>query len=602
MSGESRRANLWLFGPALVWAGLCLGGVVLTMLDDSAWSAVPRRESTVVGSDRCQACHPDHHETWRRSYHRTMTQRAQGEAVLAPFAGETLDTLGFRATMTRGAQGQPHMRIEALEPGSDGDAVLLDVDVEMTVGSHRYQQYVARIDRGGGPGELWRLPLAWHVELDRWIHINGAFLTPEGAWGQADDYLRHLSRWNDNCIFCHNTEPVPGLDDQGQWDSEVGELGIACEACHGPASAHVARHRWPLRRLLATGREPGDGSIADPARLDAGRHADVCGRCHGNRIAADLDAVFRGGDGFLPGHPLAEVSRPILRDSTLAGTEGQPFAPRFWPDGTPRLSAYEYQALQLSPCHLDGEGLGCGDCHTMHGPEPAMQLRPSYDSAVVCGGCHEAQSLSDAKSPGGHGRHGAQVDCEGCHMPRVTYGLLEGMMSHRITRPRPQDLLERDDQPDACTQCHVDRSRAWAAEALSAWPGEPDPPQAAAAVLLDLHGGDPIARALAAHALSRPEASAPAARRMAWLVDALEDDYPAVRWFGFRGLRAMAARHQPELLSILETPGAMEDAGLRVSMIDELRARLGPGAFARQPERLQRLHEQRDDKAIWIGE
>lgn len=618
---EGRRASLWLFGPALAWVAVAGLGLVATAVDDEAWSAVDRRRSTAVGSAECRSCHPEEHESWHRSYHRTMTQRAEGPAVLAPFAGEQHDALGFRATMTRGAAGQPHVRIERLapEPGT-GEAVVLEADVELTVGSHRYQQYVARIDRGGGPGELWRLPVAWHVELDRWIHINGAFLTPEGAWGDETDYLRHLSRWNDNCIFCHNTEPVPGLDAKTEtFDSHVAELGIACEACHGPASAHVERHAWPLRRVLAGALGSGDGSIAHPGRLDPGLHADVCGRCHGNRIAADLSAVLERGDGFLPGEPLSSVSRPILREASLAGEPGQPFAPRFWPDGTPRLSAYEYQALLLSPCHEDGLGLSCGDCHTMHGPTPAMQLWAQHDTSAVCERCHAPASLSDAAAPGGHGRHGAAVGCEGCHLPRVTYGLLEGMMSHRPTRPRPQDLQGRHDQPDACTQCHVDRSRAWAADVLAAWAGRaspappavPEPPahdplagaDDVAQVVLDLHGGDPIQRALAAHALARPEAPVAPAQRMAWLVDALEDDYPAVRWFAFRGLRQLAAdAADPRVRAALEVPGAMEDPGLRAVMVDDLRAALGPGPLADRPALASDLHARRDDQAIWIGE
>ncbi len=603
MSREhSRWPSVWLFGPALLWVVACVVGIVSTALDSTAWSSVDRGRSTVVGSARCRDCHQGQHASWSRSFHRTMTQSATGEAVLAPFAGETLSRLGFVATMTR-VQGRPHVRIERVDPRPGQPSVLLDADVELTVGSHRYQQYVARIDRGGGPQERWRLPLAWHVELDRWIHLGDAFLTPEGAWGQADDYLRHLSRYNDNCIFCHNTEPVPGLTPQGLWQSRVGEWGIACEACHGAASQHVQRHAWPLRRLLAAVTDAGDGSVAQPGRLSAARHADVCGRCHGNRIAADIDAVLRDGDGFVPGHALSEVSRPIMRDSTLAGRPDAPFAPRFWPDGTPRLSAYEYQALQLSPCHQQGEGLGCGDCHTMHGPEPSMQLWPGYSTQQVCARCHQPAALSDAASAGGHGGHGSAVPCEGCHMPRVTYGLLEGMMSHRITRPRPQDMVGQDDRPDACTQCHVDRDRAWAAQALRGEAQGAAVGHGPSAVVSDLHGGDPIQRALAAHALARDETPVDASTRLAWLVDALEDDYPAVRWFGYRGLRTLAARHgDATVTEALSVPGAMEDPGQRAVLVDELRRHLGPGALANDPRLQRELRAQRDDRAIWIGE
>ncbi|MCA9618608.1 MAG: hypothetical protein KC731_06295, partial [Myxococcales bacterium] len=180
-----RLAAIWLFGPALVFAASALVGVGLTLADDDAWGPVERRGAAVVRSETCARCHPDEHASWRRTYHRTMTQEAVGDAVLAPFAGESLDYLGFRATMDRGADGRPHLRIAATEAGEgegegEGATPLLDVDVVMTVGSHRYQQYLARIDRQG-EGEVWRLPVAWHVGEGRWIHLNGAFLEPEGT-------------------------------------------------------------------------------------------------------------------------------------------------------------------------------------------------------------------------------------------------------------------------------------------------------------------------------------------------------------------------------------------------------------------------------------
>ena len=122
-------------------------------------------------------------------------------------------------------------------------------------------------------------------------------------------------------------------------------------------------------------------------------------------------------------------------------------------------------------------------------------------------------------------------------------------------------------------------------------------------VVLDLHGGDPIQRALAAHALARPEPPVAPAQRMAWLVDALEDDYPAVRWFAFRGLRRLArAADDPRVEASLAVPQAMEDPGLRAVMIDELRAVLGPGPLTHAPELAAALHDRRDDQAIWIGE
>jgi hypothetical protein len=605
---RSRWIDAFLFGPALAWALVATLGVWSTATDAEAWAPVDRRESTVAGSDGCRHCHAAEYESWHRTYHRTMTQRAEGAAVLAPFSGERVDVLGFRATMDRAPNGRPRMRIEAVE----GEP-LLDAEVELTVGSHRYQQYVARIDTGAGARERWRLPMAWHVAEQRWIHLGGAFLVPDGTHGEAEDVLRFMARWNDNCIFCHNTDPVPGLRPNGELRSEVAELGIACEACHGPASAHLQRHVQPFRRLLAgVLGEGGDGTVTHPGRLDAGRHSQICGRCHGQRIGHDLAEVMANGDGFLPGTDLSDTSRPIFRDTRLASDPpgAQPFAARFWPDGTPRLSAYEYQALVLSPCHQDGQGLGCGDCHAMHGENPNMQLRDDYDESRVCGKCHPPQTLAGAEREGGHGGHADAVHCSGCHMPRITYGLLEGMITHRIASPDPGALLGHDDQPDACTQCHVDRSRAWAAASMAGLglrgtpAAAPSPHEAwASRVELDLFGGDPIQRALAAHALGRPEAVGSVGARMSALVGALEDDVAVVRWLAMRALRRLARLQGDfETERRLAEYDPLGDPVERIETAAGLGVHLEPGPFDRHPDRMEQLQLRRDDRAIEIGE
>jgi hypothetical protein len=347
--------------------------------------------------------------------------------------------------------------------------------------------------------------------------------------------------------------------------------------------------------------------------------SSVCGRCHGQRIGKDVGKVLSEGDGFLPGEDLATVSRPIYRDSTLAGTEGTPFLARFWPDGTPRLSAYEYQGLLLSPCYqpeqdASGRGLGCNHCHDMHGDRPAGQVRPDRAGEGACTGCHASTSLSGAAGSGGHGGHGElapDVDCLDCHMPRISYGLLEGMVTHRISSPDPGAWVGRSDQPDACTQCHVDRSRAWAAAAMGdlglsgsrAVQSAAEEEALASRVALDLHGGDPIQRNLAAHALSRPKATGEVSERMAWLVAALDDEYPSVRWFAWRGLRTLATdQGDARTLALVAEFDYLAPIEERAATVAELRRHLGPGALEDHPDLLHGLEDNRLDKAIWIGE
>jgi len=610
-------------------AALLLGSGALATHGYSAVSSELATERSLadtayVGSDACRSCHPDHTESFRRTYHRTMTQEAGEHSVLGDFdSGRTLDYFGVRARMTRGPRGEFWMTFSA-----DAGAQRWRAQVERTVGSRRYQQYLAR-DRD----VYFRLPVAWDITEQRFIHMNGAFLTPdpaEPAGGGSiarTDYDRHVTRWNHNCVFCHNVHPNPGLDPKtGAFDTQVAELGIACEACHGPGAEHVERNYNPLRRYALQLTERVDPSIRNPAQMSGARSAEVCGRCHGQRITSDIDRFLQHGDPFVPGDPLAALSRPLFRDTTQNGERGL-FEARFWNDGTARLTAYEYQGHVQSPCGRDPK-FSCESCHAMHQGDPRGQIHPERVGDAACTQCHTALAPPAAqRSHSHHDPAGAGGRCISCHMPEIVYGLVTAHVSHRIEVP---DLArdERFGRPDACTLCHVDRSRAWAIEARARdtkrAPEHGSSARSPAAVggegfawvSRQLFAGDPIERSVAAHALGEPTATAGPNHRphaLDMLADVLETDaYPAVRSIALRSLRALLARERPELIPLVATYTPTDEPSRRRSSLAPLRAALrrdvelarsreSPAVYPDVGERAQ-LRSEADQVAIEIGE
>ena len=527
-----------------------LGAAILFGLEARAVRrdlATPRElhGARFAGSNECRRCHPVHHESWSRTFHRTMTQEATDQSVLAAFDGRAVSYGGIDAHPVR---SQGAFEISFRRAGRE----VRRVQVDRTVGSRRYQQYLAT------EGDTWfRLPLAWDVEENRWFHMNAAFLTPDpegleaGTVGAAD-YDRHVTRWNDNCVFCHNVGPDPGLDPAtGRYATHVAELGIGCEACHGPGAEHVARNADPFRRYALHAGDAEDPTIVGPSRLTPERRADLCGRCHGQRITDDVAHFVEHGDPFVPGDDLALYSSPLWRDTTLGDDEGV-FEARFWADGTPRLTAYEYQGWLQSRCAVEGR-LTCTDCHGMHEGDPRGQLRPSMAGDTMCAGaCHSA--LAPAEQARRHAGHD-DVRCVDCHMPRIVFGVRDVHRSHRIEIPRPT-RDEEHDRPDACTLCHLDRTTSWAQRAISeraahANAGTGDaitaPPPSGelandagdSAAWRTALGGDPIARAVVISALGR---SGRSARELGVLVQTMRDDpYPALRHLAWRAFRAGTA-------------------------------------------------------------
>lgn len=550
-----------------------------------------------AGSSACLPCHPTHHESWQRTYHRAMTAEASERSVLAPFDGRSLDWRGVRATFTRDAQGAYWMTFT--EPRSG--RVLERDRVDRTVGSHRYQQYLTR--RGD---TYLRLPVAWHPAQQRFFHMNSAFFAPDPepdapVWPR--EYGRYVARWNDNCVFCHNVAPNPGRDARtGAFRTQVAELGVACEACHGPAALHASVNRDPARRYALHLSHAPDPTVVNPARLGPARAADLCGRCHGQRITEDVGPFLSRGDPFVPGDDLARYSSPLWRDTTLGSREGL-FAPRFWADGTARLTAYEFQGLLQSPCAQRGE-LTCASCHSMHQGDPRNQLRPERPGDALCTQCH--QRLASAPEASAHARHRSPPSCVACHMPRVVYGVLGAHVSHRIERPDPARAAQ-DHRPDACTQCHADRSRAWAA-ALRAnlWSERPSlapqPEELGPELDRALFAGDPVERALAAAALGAappgPEDSL-ARRRGALLEALLGDRYATVRTLAWSALLERAEGPAREALRAVDPALARLE---RARVEPALRAAFGVLATEPAADLVAALRASAEEHALEVGE
>ncbi|HEY8207462.1 MAG TPA: cytochrome c3 family protein [Myxococcaceae bacterium] len=539
-TGRGREPLAWAAAALLGAAAL---GVAVRAAAADVRGAERAPSAPYATSAGCQACHPDHDASWRRTFHRTMTQQATPASVVGDFSGREYRALGVTSRFLR---QDDRFFIETL----DGQGAMRRHEVARTVGSRRFQQYLTR------EGDRYlRLPLAWNIEERRWLHLGAGFLDPDGT-----DFNRHRSLWDGNCIFCHNTGPQPGYDwERSRFDSRVEELGIACEACHGPGSSHADRNRNPVRRYWLHFTGEADGTIVTPTRLSPARSVQVCGHCHGQRLPHPSERIrqfMSEGDPFRPGDDLGTYTQPLKVDSSLPGVD---VTARFWKDGTPRLTAYEYQGLLMSKDFKGGAegGLTCGHCHRMHEGDPKGMLPPEMRGPAACASCH-ADLVARAAEHSGHRAGGSGTDCYACHLPKITYGLLGMHPTHRIQDPEPSRAW-RYQMPEACTLCHTDRSARWAAESWSRMFKKPVPEdlpeETVAESLRALLGGDVVQRAAAAESLGDERSYAEDPRARLWAVPFLavameRDSYPAVRHLAERSARrviARAAARWPEL-------------------------------------------------------
>ena len=621
IGSESRR--LVLIGCLVVLVPVIIASVRWTAPSESfAASHTPQKidDQGYVSSEACRACHPAEYASWYRSFHRTMTQVATPDSIEAPH--ETTSVLGngrrFGVDFEDGVMWaddiHPYATLDRLSstvqvlPGpnfvSTADPMIpTDIQrirnqVVMVTGSHHMQIYWHRDPKGAFRHLSW----VWLIRDQRWVPGEAVYLQPPGgAMGLA-------GQWETNCIKCHSIGGQPRLDfskksrsprakPPAPRESKVGELGIACEGCHGPAKEHVEANRNPLRRYALHWKDEGDPSIVHPEKLDARRGSEICGRCHsGHQHTAWNPST---GTPFKAGDSLEEFVRLRHYDTQPADEQSG----YFWNDGTDRVTGREYSAMIRSACYTRGE-IGCNSCHSMHNSEPDDQLSADRNSDESCLQCHESFATQiEEHTHHPEGSSGAR--CYNCHMPNTTYGLLSMTRSHRIDNPSVE-MTTKAGRPNACNLCHVDQTLEWTSARLAEWYGqdevelEAEEREVPAAVLWLLKG-DAAQRATAAWHFGW----APVRERSGtgWqtplLARTLDDPYTAVRYLAERSLQQFPEFEDMEYDFV--APGGSQSRAVSAAL-DRAARGSHDTPFGISNERIDRLRSERDDTPISFQE
>lgn len=506
------------------------------------------RPGGYVSSDRCQACHPDAYDSWHGSYHRTMTQVAAPDTVLGNFNNVSLELNGetFQLNQADGEywveMNEPKRRPPGPGQQSSEKPPRVRRRIGLLTGSHHMQVYWIPPTNGNLQQVF---SFAWLKEAQRWVPFHNTFLRDPSIGPTKQS-------WNGNCISCHATGGQPRPNYQtGTLNTRVGELGIACESCHGPAERHVAVNQDPIRRNLNWHGDKPDPTIVNPETLPSKRSAEVCGQCHSIKWIPNQRNWHQFGFGYRPGQVLdsdAPVVRPTrLQEQTwlhepLKGNQTF-LQDRFWSDGMVRVAGREFNGLVESPCFQRGE-LSCLSCHSMHQSNPDDQLAVNMESNEACLQCHEDFRSSIEQ----HTHHKASSSgslCYNCHMPHTTYGLLKAIRSHQIDSPSAQSY-QATGRPTACNLCHLEKTLGWTAKHLTEWHGQPpvnlteEDGSIAAAVQMALRG-DAGQRALYAwHMGWEPAQQTSGSEWMApYLAELLNDPYAVVRYIAGRSLRRL---------------------------------------------------------------
>jgi len=256
-----------------------------------------------------------------------------------------------------------------------------------------------------------------------WFEIPINWYAKKRIWDMAPNYQQAQEMpltlpVDPGCLRCHSSGAQPSLPEARNKYAGAPFLagGIACVACHGDATAH-----------LASGGRAVMMKIGD---LPHTRRDSICLSCHLEGQEAVVHAGKRLVD-FRPGDSIFDYASFFVRQASA--------------DSDARATS-QWEALLQSGCKRGaGEKLTCTSCHDPHGSTIGMSAadRVAFYRAK-CLACHDAGAANlpggSASSPLRTGfaatHHPENPDCASCHMPRARAADIahEQVTDHRIPR------------------------------------------------------------------------------------------------------------------------------------------------------------------------
>ena len=418
----------WL---AMVWAAGILCTIVTGAVGEPGKS---EKFPDYVGSETCVSCHRAAGDAWRTSHHAQAWNEPTGRWVRGDFDNRTFEHKGVLSRFTRDG-GNYFVTTD----GADGKSRRFKV--AGTVGVEPLQQYLVETE----PGRLQALDLVWDTQQKRWYHLYPDQDLPHT---NGLHWTGPYKNWNARCAECHATGYEKRYSQlKRRYATRQAEKSVGCEACHGPGSAHVTRARD------SKSYDPAAWSGVNAAGLTIGfgrkspeTEIQQCAGCHSRREAFDTSSP-------VPGTPFHDSYRlALLRDGL------------YHAGGQIRDEVYVYGSFLQSKMYV--RGVRCTNCHDPH--SGALKAKGN----AVCTQCHNPVGnaafptlrRSEYDSPAHHfhkpGSDAAQ--CKSCHMIERVYMGIDGRRDHSFRVPRP-DLSEASGTPNACTDCHKDKSPSWAA-------------------------------------------------------------------------------------------------------------------------------------------
>ena len=402
--------------------------------------------ATFIGKERCIDCHKIEYDQWQQSDHRKAMDIATDSSVLGDFNNSKFVSLNGKETLFYKKDGKFFVKTEGV------GGKIEEYEITHTFGYTPLQQYLIPFE----DGKYQCLPIAWNTDKSEWYSLPDMIYPDENLTPTNWLYWTNGGQnWNGMCAECHSTNLKKNYDPiKKTFNTTYSEINVSCESCHGPGSAH---EDWANLPEMARSTENNLGLIVKTSGINNREYVELCTRCHARRSQfSDF-----------------EHGRNDLLDSMLPTLINE----SYHPDGQILEEDYVYGSFIQSK--MFDNDVQCNDCHNVHTGKLVLE-----DNAL-CAQCHRTDVydtkehhfhkekeevgipiiLKDKKIEVGEG-----ALCIKCHMPGQYYMGVDYRPDHSIRVPRP-DLTISIGTPNACNDCHADKSPKWADEYITKWYG-----------------------------------------------------------------------------------------------------------------------------------
>src|SRR6186713_603407 len=372
-----------------------------------------------------KTCHANEHNDWQQSHHFMAMQPANDSTVVGDFNNKTFSGDGMTSKFFK-KDGKFFINTQ----GDDG--VNHDYEVKYIFGFTPLQQYLVEF-----PGGRMQVPrVSWDVKQKKWFHQYPGQRISSQDWFH---WTANSQNWNTMCASCHSTNLQKNYNiDSDSYNTTYSVINVSCESCHGAGKLHID---------YVNGNDYKKGKKNPGSDLHLAKGAsqlaqiNTCASCHARKsdISASLIQSGEIMDNLIPEIPSTE---------------------HFHADGQVNDEDYIYTSfLQSKMFHRD---VKCSNCHNPHSGKIL------FASNQLCLQCHEKKY--DDPSHTFHPVGIAASECKSCHMPGKIYMEVDLRHDHSFRVPRP-DLSVKYGTPNACNNCHNNKTSQWATDAIVKWYG-----------------------------------------------------------------------------------------------------------------------------------